>query len=88
MRLVFSYWLKPSGRCAIKANHITIGTSDTIENTTPIVPAVGGTNVNTPVDNHIIAEGDRVVVFTTTNGTHQGEFIFAPGVPPSGKVRR
>jgi steroid delta-isomerase-like uncharacterized protein len=34
---------------------------------------------------HIIAEGDRVVVFTTTNGTHQGEFIFAPGVPPSGK---
>jgi steroid delta-isomerase-like uncharacterized protein len=34
---------------------------------------------------HIVAEGDRVVVFTTTNGTHQGEFIFAPGVPPSGK---
>ena len=34
---------------------------------------------------HVIAEGDRVVVFTTTNGTHQGEFIFAPGVPPSGK---
>ena len=34
---------------------------------------------------HMIAEGDRVVVFTTTNGTHQGEFIFAPGVPPSGK---
>lgn len=33
---------------------------------------------------HMIAEGDRVVVFTTTNGTHQGEFIFAPGVPPSG----
>lgn len=33
---------------------------------------------------HIVAEGDRVVVFTTTNGTHQGEFIFAPGVPPSG----
>jgi steroid delta-isomerase-like uncharacterized protein len=31
------------------------------------------------------AEGDKVVVFTTTNGTHQGEFIFAPGVPPSGK---
>jgi steroid delta-isomerase-like uncharacterized protein len=34
---------------------------------------------------HVIAEGDRVIVFTTTNGTHQGEFIFAPGVPPSGK---
>jgi predicted ester cyclase len=34
---------------------------------------------------HIAAEGDRVVVFTTTNGTHEGEFIFAPGVPPSGK---
>jgi steroid delta-isomerase-like uncharacterized protein len=34
---------------------------------------------------HMVAEGDRVVVFTTTNGTHQGEFIFAPGVPPSGK---
>ena len=33
----------------------------------------------------MVAEGDRVVVFTTTNGTHQGEFIFAPGVPPSGK---
>jgi steroid delta-isomerase-like uncharacterized protein len=34
---------------------------------------------------HIMAEGDRVIVFTTTNGTHEGEFIFAPGVPPSGK---
>ena len=34
---------------------------------------------------HMVAEGDKVVVFTTTNGTHQGEFIFAPGVPPSGK---
>lgn len=34
---------------------------------------------------HIVAEGDKVTVFTTTNGTHQGEFIFAPGVPPSGK---
>lgn len=33
----------------------------------------------------MIAEGDKVVVFTTTNGMHQGEFIFAPGVPPSGK---
>lgn len=38
----------------------------------------------TTVD-HMVTEGDRVVVFTTTNGTHQGEFIFAPGVPPSGK---
>ena len=34
---------------------------------------------------HIVAEGDKVVVFADTNGTHQGEFIFAPGVPPSGK---
>ena len=34
---------------------------------------------------HMVAEGDRVVVFTTTNGTHQGEFIFAPGVLPTGK---
>lgn len=34
---------------------------------------------------HVIAEGDRVIVFTTTNGTHEGEFIFAPGVPPTGK---
>jgi predicted ester cyclase len=33
---------------------------------------------------HIIAEDDRVVVFTTTNGTHEGEFIFAPGVAPTG----
>jgi predicted ester cyclase len=34
---------------------------------------------------HIVAEDDKVVVFTTTNGTHQGEFIFAPGVPSTGK---
>lgn len=33
---------------------------------------------------HIVAEGDKVIVFTTTNGTHQGPFIFAP-VPPTGK---
>jgi steroid delta-isomerase-like uncharacterized protein len=33
----------------------------------------------------ILAEGDKVVVFTTTNGTQQGEFIFAPGIPPTGK---
>ena len=36
---------------AIRANHITIGTRDTSEKTTPIVPAVGGTNANTPADN-------------------------------------
>ena len=24
-------------------------------------------------------------MFTTTNGTHEGGFIFAPGVPPTGK---
>lgn len=36
---------------------------------------------------HILAEGDKVLVFTTTNGTHQGEFIFAPGVSPSGKQK-
>ena len=34
--------------------------------------------------NHILAEDDKVVVFTTTNGTHQGPFILAP-VPPTGK---
>lgn len=34
---------------------------------------------------HRVAEGDRLVAFTTTNGTHQGEFIFAPGDTPSGK---
>jgi predicted ester cyclase len=38
----------------------------------------------TSVD-HIIAEGDKVVVFTTTNGTHKGPFLFAPNIPPSGK---
>jgi hypothetical protein len=36
---------------AIRANHITIGTSDTSDKTTPIVPTVGGINVNTPADN-------------------------------------
>jgi predicted ester cyclase len=39
---------------------------------------------HTNIDN-IVAEDDKVVVFTTTNGTHQGEFIFAPGLPPTGK---
>lgn len=33
---------------------------------------------------HILAEDDKIVVFTTTNGTHQGKFILAP-VPPTGK---
>jgi predicted ester cyclase len=41
-------------------------------------------NFHTNID-HIVAEGDKVIVFTTTSGTHQGEFIFTPGVPPSGK---
>jgi hypothetical protein len=36
---------------AIRANHITIGTRDTSEKTTPITPAVGGTNANLPADN-------------------------------------
>ena len=36
--------------------------------------------------NEIIAEGDRVLVFTNTTGTHEGPFVFAPGVPPTGKV--
>jgi hypothetical protein len=36
---------------ATRANHTTIGTRETIEKTTPITPAVGGTNVNTPADN-------------------------------------
>jgi predicted ester cyclase len=41
-------------------------------------------NFHTNID-HIVAEGDKVIVFTTTSGTHQGEFIFTPDVPPSGK---
>ncbi len=36
--------------------------------------------------NEIVAEGDRVIVFTNTTGTHQGPFVFAPGIPPTGKV--
>jgi steroid delta-isomerase-like uncharacterized protein len=39
---------------------------------------------HTTID-HIFAEDDKVVVFTTTNGTHQGPFILAP-VPPTGKL--
>jgi len=35
---------------------------------------------------HIIAEEDKVVVFTNTTGTHKGPFIFAQGVKPSGKT--
>jgi predicted ester cyclase len=34
---------------------------------------------------HILAEGDKVVVFTNTTGTHKGSFMFAPGIPPTGK---
>lgn len=34
---------------------------------------------------HILAEGDKVIVFTNTTGTHKGPFIFAPGIPPTGK---
>jgi predicted ester cyclase len=34
---------------------------------------------------HIIVKGDQVVVFTNTTGSHKGQFIFAPGVPPTGK---
>ena len=33
---------------------------------------------------HILAEDNKVVIFTTTNGTHQGPFILTP-VPPTGK---
>ena len=40
-------------------------------------------DLHTTID-HILAEDDKVVVFTTTNGTHQGSFILAP-VPPTGK---
>jgi predicted ester cyclase len=36
---------------------------------------------------HILADDDRVVVFTTTNGTHQGPLILAP-VPPTGIENR
>jgi predicted ester cyclase len=36
--------------------------------------------------NEIIAEGDRVLVFTNTTGTHEGPLVFAPGIPPTGKV--
>lgn len=36
---------------AIVANHTTRGTRDMSEKTKPIVPAVGGTNANTPADN-------------------------------------
>ena len=34
---------------------------------------------------HITAEGDKVVVFTNTTGTHKGPFMFAPGLPATGK---
>ncbi len=35
--------------------------------------------------NHVIAEGDKVVVYTNTTGTFKGPFMFAPGVKPTGK---
>jgi hypothetical protein len=36
---------------AIRVNHTTRGTRDKSEKTTPIIPAVGGTDINTPADN-------------------------------------
>jgi predicted ester cyclase len=36
--------------------------------------------------NQLVAEGDKVIVFTNTTGTHEGPFVFAPGIPPTGKV--
>ena len=36
--------------------------------------------------NQMIAEGNTVIVFTNTTGTHEGPFVFAPGIPPTGKV--
>jgi predicted ester cyclase len=36
--------------------------------------------------NQIMADGDKVIVFTNTTGTHKGPFVFAPGVQPTGKV--
>ena len=39
---------------------------------------------NTKIED-ILAEGDLVVIFTNTTGTHEGEFIFAPGTAPTGK---
>lgn len=36
--------------------------------------------------NQIVAEGDKVIVFTNTTGTHKGPFVFAPGTQPTGKV--
>jgi hypothetical protein len=36
---------------AIRVNHITIGTRETSDRIRPTVPAVGGTNANTPADN-------------------------------------
>lgn len=36
--------------------------------------------------NQIVAEGNKVIVFTNTTGTHEGPFVFAPGIPPTGKV--
>ena len=50
-RFVLSKGPERRSLLAIRANHTTIGTRDTSEKTTPIVPAVGGTNANMPADN-------------------------------------
>jgi predicted ester cyclase len=34
---------------------------------------------------HILVKGNYIVVFTNTTGTHKGQFMFAPGIPPTGK---
>jgi predicted ester cyclase len=36
--------------------------------------------------NEIITEGNNVIVFTNTTSTHEGPFVFAPGISPTGKV--
>ena len=36
--------------------------------------------------NQIVAEDNKVIVFTNTTGTHKGSFVFASEIPPTGKV--